>query len=136
MSTQYALLQPNEVRYSVELVNNGGLVELTEVRAAVELQNAPPTTLHVVKEEPSLEVVPNALTINQLFSGEGAVADGTTITGDGTSADPLSVAPSIVDQALGSFQIVNNLSEIPTEVDRKAAQQNLGLHIIDGGTFL
>ena len=35
-----------------------------------------------------------------------------------------------------AFRIINNLSEIPTQLDRIQAQQNLGLHIIDGGSFV
>ena len=57
--------------------------------------------------------------------------DGITIVGDGTSPSPLAVD----NTALNAFLIPNNLGEIPTQVDRLEAQQNLGLHIIDGGTF-
>ena len=57
------------------------------------------------------------------------INDAGVATTDLWSADKISGGLS------AAFQVVNNLDEIPTQADRLEAQQNLGLHIIDGGTF-
>lgn len=92
-------------------------------------------TLSVIDIVHSLAIVSPSTIINQYFNGVGVVSDESTIEGNGTELYPLKVNQELATRALNSFQVATLFSEISTQLERESAQQNLGLHIIDGGTF-
>ena len=107
---------------------------LTEVFAKLEIKSVPGTRLEVYSEELELEVIQHALTINKFYEG-GSLADQDTILGEGVQGDPFRVAEDITTQALNALQIAFRLSEFDTQTAKNEARDNLGLNIIDGGTF-
>lgn len=136
MSENSIDLTLEEVRLRLDVQVGGMNVQpQEEIIFAVDLQPDATPVLELVKTVNELDIQPECTPINQYYSGEGAASDGTTITGDGTSGDPLSVISAIADGALNAFQVPLLFSEIQTQTERLDAQQNLGLHIIDGGTF-
>lgn len=110
-------LQTNTVNVTLEIVGHANNFDIIEVT----------NQLTVVEGDSTLELVPEAFVLNRTFSGEGAVADQDTIVGDGTQFDPLR-APDMLRVSL-------KLGEFSTAAEKQEAITNLGLHIIDGGTF-
>ena len=103
----------------VEITQTESSLEIHEVSQDLEIHQAGNNVV---------ELFPNAMLVQQFFSGEGAVADQDTIVGLGTQASPLN-APDML-------RISQRLSEFTTQTAKNEARDNIGLNIIDGGTFL
>lgn len=103
----------------VEITQTESSLEVEEVSQDLEIQQAGNNVV---------ELFPNAMLVQQFFSGEGAVADQDTIVGLGTQASPLN-APDML-------RISQRLGEFTTQTAKNEARDNIGLNIIDGGTFL
>ena len=73
----------------------------------------------------ALELFPEAIVYQNFGAG---VADQDTILGTGNTHDPY--------RAPDMLRITRRLSEFDTQTARHEARDNLGLNIIDGGTFL
>lgn len=109
---------------SIQLDENE--LTVSETIQQLDIINDAPT-LDLTVNQSTLEGVLDALTINQYFSGEGAVADQDTILGLGTTASPL--------EAPDMLRITQRLAEFNTAPAKIEARDNLGLNVIDGGTF-
>jgi len=68
-------------------------------------------------------------------SGGTALTDGTTINGDGTAGDRIRLDPDVQADIAARLATVNKLSEFATMQDKRDALTNLGLTKIRGGTF-
>lgn len=104
---------------NLELVEEPTHLEITET----------PTQLELRHEQIALEIAENPqVTINN-FGGAGVVTDDVTIEGVGLPADPLRTTDDVL---LAS----RRLSEFDTQTAKNEARDNLGLNILDGGTFI
>ena len=86
-------------------------------------QNTP--SLDVYFTTAALELFPDSIVYQNFGAG---VADQDTILGTGNNHDPY--------RAPDMLRITRRLSEFDTQTARHEARDNLGLNIIDGGTFL
>ena len=103
---------------NLELIERPTHLEITEV----------PVQLELVQRINEIEILENAqVTINN-FGGASVIADDLTIEGVGTTADPLRTTADVL---LAS----RRLSEFDTQTAKNEARDNLGLNIINGGTF-
>jgi hypothetical protein len=118
LTVEEATLDVHKTIQEIEVTLTESGLEVEEVSQDLEIQQAGKSVV---------ELFPNAMLIQQFFSGEGAVADQDTIVGLGTAASPLN-APDML-------RISQRLGEFDTQTAKNEARDNLGLNIIDGGTF-
>lgn len=103
---------------TLELVETPTHLEITEV----------PVQLELVQNVNEIEILENAQVSVNYFGGAGVDTDDLTIEGVGTTADPLRTTADVL---LAS----RRLSEFDTQTAKNEARDNLGLNILDAGSF-
>lgn len=97
---------------------------VTETTQSLTITQPTHPQLEVYVNQSALELFPEAIIYQNFGAG---VADQDTILGTGNHHDPY--------RAPDMLRVSRRLSEFDTQTARHEARDNLGLNIIDGGTF-
>lgn len=134
LTTQATELATNAVTQSLTVQNTEVELSANEYVQSLSVRDVGQSELEISVTQLGLEIIPDAVTINQYYSG-GAHADGTTIDGDGSVGDPFRIDSGVLADIDGKLTISERLGEFVTQAAKDEAVLNLGLNVIDGGTF-